>query len=164
LPREINISRDVLGLANVLARENGVERPMREEMIGREARIGLRLFLERRGFQGDPGDEMHGINRRRARAGIDALIDLAAEKRGLAIATSVEREEIRIAAAKAIHTARRLSLPRNMLGRALEVFIARDRAAYLRHAGLAAGVFTLFDPSVSPRNLAIVAQPAHRRT
>jgi hypothetical protein len=52
----------------------------------------------------------------------------------------------------------RLSLPRSRLGRTLEIFIALDRALYLRTHGLDARVIELFPAAFSPRNLAIVAR------
>ena len=54
--------------------------------------------------------------------------------------------------------ARRLSVPRAMLARALEVYVLLDRAAYLEGQGFDVEVGVLFPISVSARNLALVAR------
>ena len=53
--------------------------------------------------------------------------------------------------------ARRLSLPRAMLARVLEVFVLLDRALYLEEHGFFVTVGALFPNAVSARNLALVA-------
>jgi hypothetical protein len=53
--------------------------------------------------------------------------------------------------------ARRLSVPRALLARVLEVFVLLDRAAHLERHGFVVELGTLFPVSVSPRNLALVA-------
>jgi hypothetical protein len=54
---------------------------------------------------------------------------------------------------------RRLSVPRALLARALEVYVLLDRAAYLEANGFEVMIGALFATSVSPRNLALVAWP-----
>jgi len=52
---------------------------------------------------------------------------------------------------------RRLSLPRSMLGRTLEIFLALDRACFLAQNGLRASVVEVFPAALSLRNLAVLA-------
>lgn len=52
---------------------------------------------------------------------------------------------------------RRLSLPRSMLGRLVEVAVVLDRAAALAEAGGRVTVATVFTRAATPRNLAIFA-------
>ncbi len=54
---------------------------------------------------------------------------------------------------------RRLSLPRNMLARLLEVAIAADRAAFLLELGFTVRLVEAFPDDASPRNLLLVAEP-----
>jgi hypothetical protein len=54
--------------------------------------------------------------------------------------------------------ARRLSLPRTLLARVLEIHILRDRARYLELHGFRVTIGTLFPLSVSARNLALIAR------
>jgi hypothetical protein len=49
-------------------------------------------------------------------------------------------------------------LIRWQLGRMTEIFLLMDRAIYLEEQGYRVGMMPLFDPRISPRNLAIVAQ------
>ena len=52
---------------------------------------------------------------------------------------------------------RRLSLPRSMLARLVEIAVVLDRAAALEERGASVVVATLFERSASPRNVAILA-------
>lgn len=52
---------------------------------------------------------------------------------------------------------RRWNLPRCMLARLIEVTVSLDRAAMLEEHGLAASVMTLVDPSVTARNVLVLA-------
>ncbi|MDP3216716.1 MAG: methyltransferase, partial [Deltaproteobacteria bacterium] len=54
---------------------------------------------------------------------------------------------------------RRWSLPRAMLARLVEVWVALDRAAWLRELGYATEVVEAFDATVSPRNVAVLGRP-----
>jgi hypothetical protein len=53
--------------------------------------------------------------------------------------------------------ARRLSLPRTLLARVLEVYVLLDRAMVLERRGFVVRVGTAFPVDVSARNLALVA-------
>jgi hypothetical protein len=58
---------------------------------------------------------------------------------------------------------RRLSLPRSMLARLIEVLVSLDRAVHLEERGLTVAVATLFERAVSPRNIGIFASRAPLR-
>lgn len=151
------LRREALGLTNLVPREHGVERSTSDTMRAREARFALRLLLERRGRSCAPGEEMRGVNRRRARAGLAELAGRALAARGLAEASMDEIAACEVDARRRFATVRRLSLPRSLIGRLLEVAIALDRACYLEEQGYRVRVGTLFDGGVSPRNIAILA-------
>lgn len=151
------LRREALGLANLTARPVGVEGQLAATMVAREHRSALRALLRARGLEVAPGEEMRGINRRRAH---DPLPDLAARAlalRGLSAATEAELGEARAEGSRIAARARRLALPRSMLARLVEVTVSLDRAALLAEAGHAARVATLCDAAVTPRNLALFA-------
>jgi hypothetical protein len=100
---------------------------------------------------------MHGINRRRAHQGLGEVARRALELRGLAPALGPELAQHEAAAAREYATMRRLSLPRSMLARLVEVLVCLDRAAYLEEHGQHVLVATLFERRVSPRNIGIFA-------
>jgi hypothetical protein len=150
--------REVLGLANVLARRDGVEDDLLTALAMKETRLALRELLASRGISVAAGEEMRGVNRRKPNAGLAALAAAVCQTRALPPPTS---DEIGAASQRA-HThyqaQRRLMLPRSMLGRALEVFIALDRALYLQQHGYRVAVLEIFPATVSPRNLAVLAR------
>jgi hypothetical protein len=148
--------RHVLGLANVLSRTQGVEGDLRDALSTKEARLALRELLSARGIPVAAGEEMRGVNRRKPNAGFSALAAAVCQARGLSAPTT---DEIASASQHAhVHylAQRRLMLPRSMLGRALEIFIALDRALYLQQLGYRAHVLELFPTTISPRNLAVL--------
>lgn len=150
--------REVLGLANVLARKEGVEGELRDALAMKEARLAVRELLSARGVELAAGEEMRGVNRRRVNAGLGALATAACQARALPPPTS---DELGVASQRAhAHylAQRRLMLPRSMLGRALEIFIALDRALFLQRHGYRAHVLELFPASISPRNLAVLGR------
>jgi hypothetical protein len=148
----LSLPRGVLGLTN-LAWGTGADGAAE----GRRTRAALRLLLAARGVRERPGDEAHGINRRRFRRGLAAVAPPALARRGLAPATAAELAAFGHAGAELFERARRLSLPRNLLGRAIELAASLDRAAYLEERGYAASVEPMFDIEISPRNLGVVA-------
>jgi hypothetical protein len=100
---------------------------------------------------------MRGVNRRRAQAGFSELASKVLVERRLPPATptelrfhadEAEREHARI---------RRLSLPRNLLARLVEVSVVLDRAAALEERGQCVLVAELFDQRVTPRNTVLLA-------
>ncbi len=151
------LPRQILGLSNLTARADGVERSLSETNQAREHRLALRLLLRSRGALVDHGEELRGINRRRALAGLEGIADRALQMRGLRPATAGElaraAEEAKLRFAKM----RRWNLPRSMLSRLIEVTVSLDRAAILEEHGLAAAVMTLVDPSVTARNIIVLA-------
>jgi SAM-dependent methyltransferase len=159
----LSFARGTLGLANLTADPRGVEASLEAQIAAREARFALRRLLAARGVEVAPGEEMRGINRRRARAGLGGIAGRALALRGLAPA---QGEEIARHAAEAHrrHAAiRRLSLPRSMLARAVELAVVLDRAASLEERGALVVVGTLFERSASPRNVAIFASRSPER-
>ena len=136
---------------------------MGQMMQARQARYALRQLLRARGLQVEPGAEMSGINRRRANAGLSEIATRALALRGLAAATAGEIAEHERAASAGYGAVRRLSLPRNLLARSIELAVVLDRAAYLTEHGYAVLVATLFDRAVTPRNISLFASRDARR-
>jgi len=155
---ELTLPKEVLGLANVLARTAGIEGSLASELATKEARLALRCLFEARGIAVPAGEEMRGVNRRKVHAGLRVLALAACQARGLPPPTE---RELRPAAALAHDqylARRRLSLPRSMLGRVLEIFLALDRATFLLAAGYDVRVVELFPVEVSPRNIAVLGR------
>jgi SAM-dependent methyltransferase len=157
-------SRALLGLANVSIRPVGVETSMEAIMASRETRYALRLLLTGRGVACAPGEESHGINRRQMNRGLEAVAPAALARRGLGAPSAEELREVSVRARREFSVIRRLSLPRAMLARALEVAVVADRAALLEDAGHAAHIVTAFGDETSPRNLTIVARAGRARS
>ena len=130
-----SVRREVLGLANLSSRARGVEAPIEETMAAREARWALLSLLRGRGLDVAPGEEMRGINRRRAHAGLGEIARRALALRGLAPASDREVRAHEETARHRFAIVRRLSLPRNMLARLVEVAVVLDRAAALQESG-----------------------------
>jgi len=126
-------------------------------MRGRQARHALRLLLAARGKPVPPGQEARGIHRREFRRGLAAVAGPALELRGLAPATDSELGRFAELARAEHQRMRRLSLPRAMLGRVVELAVVFDRATFLEERGYSVRVEPLFPRSVSPRNLAVLA-------
>jgi len=148
--------REVLGLANVLARTTGVEGDLRQALATKESRLALRYMLAARGCSVPPGEEMRGVNRRKANAGFAVFAEAVCRVRGFVPPSPDETA----GAARQAHShylaQRRLSLPRSMLGRVLEIFLAMDRALFLQSHGYDARVVQAFRAAYSPRNLAVL--------
>lgn len=155
--RGLWLKREALGLTNLTARAVGVEASLRATMAAREHRNALLHLFRARGIELAPGEEMRGINRRRAHEGFPALAERALALRGLAAATPAELAAIAGEARLRFGRMRRLTLPRSMLSRLTEVAVILDRAAALADLGHAPLVALLFDADTSPRNLALFA-------
>jgi hypothetical protein len=152
------LPKEVLGLANVLSRTAGIEGSLASALATKEARLALRTLFEARGIAVPAGEEMRGVNRRKVHAGLSVLALAAFQVRGL---PHPSESELRAAAALAHDqylARRRLSLPRSMLGRVLEIFLALDRAMFLLAAGYDVRVVELFPVEVSPRNIAVLGR------
>jgi hypothetical protein len=155
--RGATLPREILGLSNLTARAVGVERSLSETNRAREHRLALRLLLRSRGALVDHGEELRGINRRRALAGLEGIAERALAMRGLEPATAGELAQAAAEAKLRFARMRRWNLPRSMLARLIEVTVSLDRAAILEEHGLAAAVMTLVDPSVTARNIIVLA-------
>lgn len=151
------LSKDILGLSNLTSQAIGVEASIEHNLAGRRARYGLRQLLRGRGLDIAPNAEMAGINRRRAQSGLAEIAARALEQRGLSPATPAEIARYDAEAGLHYHAIRRLSLPRNMLARLVELSVVLDRAALLEESGHFVRVATLFDRRVTPRNISLFA-------
>jgi hypothetical protein len=152
------LPKEVLGLANVLSRTAGIEGSLVSELATKEARLALRYLFEARGIAVPAGEEMRGVNRRKVHAGLTALAQTACLARGLPHPSESELHTAATLAHDQYRARRRLSLPRSMLGRVLEIFLALDRAMFLLAAGYDVRVVELFPVEVSPRNIAVLGR------
>lgn len=163
LARGAELRREHLGLTNLTAQAQGIEASITTTIAARQTRYALGQLLRARGVTLEPGAEMAGINRRRANQGLAAVAERALAQRGLAPATFSELAHHEAAAARDYAVIRRLSLPRSMLARVVEVLVSLDRAQHLAEQGLHVAVATLFDRGISPRNIGIFASRERRR-
>ncbi len=154
---DLSLRKDTLGLANLTARARGVEASLAESLAAREARYALHRLLRARGVELVPGEEMRGINRRRAHAGLAVIAARALSLRGLPAPGEGEVQRIADEARLRYAQVRRLSLPRSMLARLVELSVVLDRAAALEESGHQVRVATLFERAVTPRNIALFA-------
>ncbi|HXK20122.1 MAG TPA: methyltransferase [Polyangiaceae bacterium] len=161
--RTLPLRREHLGLTNLTAQPQGVESSIDVTIAARQTRYALGQLLRARGVALEPGAEMSGINRRRANAGLGVVAELALALRNLAPPSAAEITHFEAAAVQAYGVIRRLSLPRSMLARLIEVLVSLDRAAHLEERGLEVEVATLFERAVSPRNIGIFASRSGRR-
>ena len=151
------LRREHLGLTNLTAQPQGVEATIDVTIGARQTRYALALLLRARGVVLEAGAEMSGINRRRANQGLATVAERALTLRDLAPASAAELAHHEALAAEHYALIRRLSLPRSMLARLIEVLVSLDRAVHLEERGLAVAVATLFERAISPRNIGIFA-------
>src|SRR5262249_2630297 len=85
--RGLELTRGAPGRPTLPARSAGGEGPLSLAMAPREHRHALLHLLRGRGLALSPGEEMRGINRRRAHEGLSALATRALALRGLGPAT-----------------------------------------------------------------------------
>lgn len=159
LTAALDLPRALLGLSNLAARDEGVEATRAENLAGRERRLALNWLLAGGPGRLRLGAEIDGLNRRAAHDELPVLVGRAFALRGWPAPSPEAIDEAARWARTAHARARRLSLPRAMLARVLEVYVLLDRALHLEEHGLSVRVGTLFPASVSARNLALVAQP-----
>jgi SAM-dependent methyltransferase len=157
------LRREILGLANLTSQPLGVEVSIDRTLAAREARFALLRLLRNRGVDLAPGEEMRGINRRRARKGLAELAAAALAQRGLAPATGAEIRWHEADARRRYALVRRLSLPRSMLARLVEVAVVLDRAAALEERGLSVEVAAIFERAATPRNVGVFASRERAR-
>jgi hypothetical protein len=152
-----SLRKSDLGRTNLTIRAGGVEATVGENLRAREVRLALRELLRTRGVVVRAGEEMRGVNRRRAHAGLAELASQVLARRGLPPATDAELRA-HVEKAHGDHASiRRLSLPRHLLARLVELAVVFDRAARLEESGLRVQVTQLFESSVTPRNSLLVA-------
>ncbi len=154
----LHLPREVLGLSNLSARDQGVEASRAENLEGRQRRVALHRLLAARIGPLRPGSEIAGLNRRAAQGSWEALARAALARRGLSPPTVAELEDAARWAAEVYPAQRRWAIPRNLLARALEVYVLLDRARYLEEHGFTVEVGVLFPPEFSARNLALLAR------
>ena len=152
-----------LGLTNLTFGAQGVEASLRDNLRARETRLALRQLLGARGLEVRPGEEMRGVNRRKAHAGLAELAQLALARRALPPPSAAELRLHAENARRDYAAMRRLALPRHLLSRLVELAVVLDRAASLEEAGLSVEVTQLFENNVTPRNTLILARHAGRR-
>jgi len=155
--RGFDIRRSALGLTNLTTREDGVEASLAENLRAREARLALRYLLRARGLDVGAGEEMRGVNRRRAQTGFADLATHALALRQLPSPTSLELRSFADVARRDYAVIRRLSLPRSLLARLIELAVVRDRATALEESGQAVAVAQLFEQHLTPRNTVLFA-------
>lgn len=151
------LRRGALGLTNLTPREDGVEASLEENLRAREARLALRYLLRARGLEVSAGEEMRGVNRRRAQSGLADLASFALALRQLPAPSAAELRCHADAAQRDHAVLRRLSLPRNLLARLVELAVVRDRSAVLEEQGQAVAVAQLFEQHLTPRNTVLFA-------
>ncbi len=151
------IRRGALGLTNLTTREDGVEASLAENLRAREARLALRYLLRNRGLDIGAGEEMRGVNRRRAQTGFADLAAHALALRQQPAPTALELRCFADAARRDYAVMRRLSLPRSLLARLIELAVVRDRATALEECGHAVVVAQLFEQHLTPRNTVLFA-------
>lgn len=123
----------------------------------RETRQALRQLLIHRGVALQPGEETHGVHRRKFKRGLAMAAPLACRHRDLTAPSDEEVRHFEGLARREYAVLRRLSLPRILLGRLVECAVVLDRAAYLEEHGYRVRTHALVPSDVTPRNLTIVA-------
>jgi SAM-dependent methyltransferase len=154
----LTLRKDTLGLTNLTAQPRGVEASIAATIEARQVRYALLRLLRERGVVLAPGEEMRGINRRRARAGLRDVAERALAQRGLPPPTAAEIAYQVEESGRRYGVIRRLALPRSMLARLVEVTVVLDRAAALAESGARITVATFVRRAVTPRNLVILAE------
>lgn len=146
----------LLGLSNLTPRDVGVEASRADNLAARERRLALHRLLTVHGSLRH-GSEIDGINRRAAHDDLSSLVVRVFGLRQLPEPSPAAVEEAARWAHIHYQRARRLSLPRTMLARSLEIFVLFDRAGHLETHGFAVRTGRLFPSEVSARNLTLVA-------
>ena len=162
-PREIaalELPRALLGLSNLSTRDDGVEASRVANLAARARRLTLHRLLARAGVELRLGAEIEGLNRRAAHGELEAFVARAFALRGLAPPPRAAVLDAAQWSAQKHAEARRLALPRSLLGRVLEVFVLLDRAHHLEARGFRVEVGVVFPADVSARNLVLLAERA----
>jgi len=159
----LSLQRSLLGLTNLTSRSQGVEATLAANLVARETRLALRYLLRERGFPVRAGEEMRGINRRRAQAGFEELAHHALSRLELPAPTVAELRVHAAAARRDYAIMRRLALPRNMLARLVELAVVLDRAALLEEHGRHVRLAEFVDHQITPRNAVLCASSKFER-
>jgi SAM-dependent methyltransferase len=155
---DLILRKDTLGLTNLTAQPVGIEASIDATIAARQVRFALLRLLRGRGVALAPGEEMRGINRRRAHRGLRDVAERALAQRGLPSPTDAEIAHHEGEARRLYGVIRRLALPRSMLARLVEVAVVLDRAAALAESGARITVATFVERAVTPRNIVILAE------
>ncbi len=154
-PAALTIERTVLGLGNARDGDEGVEDDFATRTRSRVQRRALARLFREAGSELPSGEEMRGVNRRRATGDFAAFAAAAFATHGVATPPQGARDALTVAWSD-YDRERRWALPRAMLARSVEVWVALDRAEHLRRRGYDASVVLAFEASVSPRNVAVL--------
>lgn len=159
---DVPLPQSLLGLSNFTPREQGVEATRAENVAARERRHALHFLLVDHVGPTRFGAEMDGLNRRAAHGDLESMVVRAFGLRGVAVPSPAAIGDAQ-RRGKALHDhIRRLSLPRILLGRVLEMFVFVDRALHLESAGFEVTIGIAFPREISARNLTIVARRRSR--
>ena len=151
------LPRQLLGLSNLTPRDEGVEASRSDNLAARERRLALHRLLTHRWGPIRLGAEIDGLNRRVAQRDLSSLVARVFARRGAPVPSAAAIDEAARWAREAHARARRLSVPRALLARVLEVYVLLDRAMFLERRGHPVRVGTAFPVDVSARNLVLVA-------
>jgi SAM-dependent methyltransferase len=154
----LTLPHAALGLGNVRDGDTRVETDWAACVDARVRRMALRNTFVAAGHPMEHGEEMRGLNRRRAADPLRELVARAFALRGLPLPSSTLIEASETKALEDHRLARRWELPRTMLARLVEVWMAFDRAARLRTNGYAVEVREVFSSAISPRNVAVLGK------
>lgn len=159
----LTLPKGLLGLSNLTPRDDGVEASRAENLAARERRLALHRLLARAAPSDEVprfGTELEGLNRRAAHLELPTLVARAFAHRALPPPPPGAIDEAAAWAHEEYARARRLQLPRTLLGRVLEVFVLLDRARFLEDHGYVVQVGVAFPARVSARNLVLIAARA----
>jgi hypothetical protein len=159
----LTLHKNLLGLTNLTSGAQGVEATLVANLGARETRLALRYLLRDRGLEVRAGEEMRGINRRRAQAGFDELAHHALARLELPAPTALELQTHAARARRDYAIMRRLALPRNMLARLVELAVVLDRAALLEEQGRHVRLAQFVEQQVTPRNTVLFASSQFER-
>ncbi len=154
---DLVLGHAVLGLGNARDGDDGIEADLATRSLSRKNRLALRILFRDAGIDLSPGEEMRGINRRRATGSFASLAEHAFARSSLSPPSSTAIGAASSEASRCYALMRRWELPRTMFARLIEIWVALDRAMLLFGAGRRVDVSMAFDAQVSPRNVAVIA-------
>lgn len=155
--RGMTFPRGVLGLANLISRSVGFEGPLSSAFEARAHRHALAHLLRARGVDRPLDSLRHARKRRHSFTDWPTFARQSLEAWGLPPASSAELQACLAGSIEELGRMRRLSLPRNLLARLLELALVLDRSCLLAEAGFEPRVVEVFSSAASPRNLALMA-------